>query len=188
MLSSSILSYLFLFKLHNISSRAPDHCPPFRYPATTCFFLFESFLALCLSLSFPSFFVIPGSRVRLLSHVLSLADDPSTLPIWIMHRNYIKMSWSNWSIFNRTPLLVRLASLWSFHVCVAVWIVCICLLNLTSEQAEIRKGHGANQTCPCSPVLFNSYPVGFSGKPFDGTLQCDLKLLFWQLWSKKETH
>lgn len=69
-----------------------------------------------------------------------------------MHRDYIKMSWSNWSIFNRTPLLVRPASLWSFHLCVTVWILCMCLLNLTSEQTEIIKGHGPHQTSLCSPI------------------------------------
>lgn len=182
MLSSSILSYLFLFKLRNISSRAPDHCPPFCTQPPLPFF---SPLALCPSL-FPLFFVISGFRVLLLPHVLSLADDPSTLPVWIMYRDYIKMSWSNWSIFNQTLLLVRPASLWSFHVCVAVWIVCICLLNLTSEQTEIIKGHGPNQTSLCSPILLNSNTVGIIGEQFDEALRCDLKQLFWQLWSKKK--
>lgn len=147
LLSSSVLSYLFLFTLHNISSRAPDHCPALCAHPTSFFLL--SALALCPSL-LPLFFVVSGSRallkLLLMSHMLSLADDPSTLPVWIMHGDYIKISWSYWSIFNWTLLLVKPVSLWSFHVCVAVCVVSVCLLNMTSEQPEIKKGHGPNQT------------------------------------------
>lgn len=83
LLSSSVLSYLFLFTLHNMSSRAPDHCPPLCAHPQLPFFLLSA-LAVCPSL-LPLFFVVSGSRallmLLLMSHMLSLADDPSTLPV-----------------------------------------------------------------------------------------------------------
>lgn len=50
LLSSSVLSYLFLITLHNMSSRAPDHCPSLcAYPQLPFFIICFGYLSITLS-------------------------------------------------------------------------------------------------------------------------------------------
>lgn len=101
LLSSSILSHLLLPSCITVSSRAPDHwsalcaqppLPPFPI----------SLVPLSVTPSFFFFFIATGVTCAAAVSAAVVADDTGkTLPVWIMHWDYIKkISWSIWSIFN----------------------------------------------------------------------------------------
>lgn len=104
-----------------------------------------------------------------------------------MHQDYIKISWSNWSIFNLTRLLVKPASRWSFHVCVHVHFLCMCLFKWTWERRQGLKRNMAQvrlSRSPCLPVEFNSNRL--IGIMFNKALQCSLKTVITAIMIRKE--
>lgn len=103
------------------------------------------------------FFVITWSRFVFFRRCSLQMILASTLPVWIMHRDYIKTSRSNWSIFNLTRLLVKPASLWSF-LCVRICSVCVCLSNWTWVRRRRLKRKTAQVWL--SLLFFPSLSVG----------------------------
>lgn len=103
---------------------------------------------------------------RLFRYCLLQMIVASALPLWIMHRDYIKTSWSEWSIFNPDHLLVKPASPWSspgvYVLCIHVSVcLCVCLLKWTWVRRERLKRNKAQVrlsllfSC-CLSVEFNS--------------------------------
>lgn len=186
LLSSSILSHLLLsIELRNNFFKSFWPLDPSPCPATTPFFFPPHLPRFSVRQSILYFFS-PLPQCDVCCHCLRCCllqmIQASTLPVWIMHRDYIKISWSNWSIFNRSRLLVKPAFLWSRHVC----FVCMCLLKWTWVRSQIQKEHRRKSKFLSWICQLNSIQKLFIGMSFNKALQYSLKTVIMAIMIRKE--